>query len=190
MAKLGQGFITGANAKIKAFSKTMAYCSDVSYNITVQTIPVETMGKYEVHANEPVAYTVDGTFSIVRYTKNSAATLKDGSIVDQNDIGNGPSQIQETGSGSMGDHLNPAKILGSATFDLEIHEKRDYLGTDLEAAVFIVSDCRVTRRGMTLNKRGVMVDNYAYVGILAGDKDVVTADEVGNSSMTDGKDLA
>jgi len=184
MAKLGQGFITGANAKIKAFTKTMAYCSDVSYNITVQTIPVETMGKYEVHANEPVAYTVDGTFSIVRYTKNA----QDSNLVDINDLGNGPSDISEPSMGSMGDHLNPAKILGSATFDLEIHEKRDYLGTDLEAAVFIVSDCRVTRRGMTLNKRGVMVDNYAYVGILAGDKDVVTADEVGNSAMTDGKD--
>jgi len=111
-------------------------------------------------------------------------------LVDINELGNGPSDISEAGGGSMGDHLNPAKILGSVTFDLEIHEKRDYLGTDLEAAVFIVSDCRVTRRGMTLNKRGVMVDNYAYVGILAGDKDVITADEVGNSAMTDGKDAS
>jgi hypothetical protein len=72
MAGIHAGFVTGARAKIKIGGQTMGYAADVAYNITVATIPIETMGKYEVHSNEPVSYTVDGSFSIVRYTKGSA----------------------------------------------------------------------------------------------------------------------
>lgn len=159
------GFITGANAKIKAFDETMAYCSDVSYNVTVQTIPVESMGKYEVHSNEPVGYTVDGTFSVIRYTKRA----KDSKIAKVNgSAGNAPSEIGD-GSANMAEHMDPRAMLQSETFDLEIYEKGP--GITDEQEVFRVQDCRLTRRGMTLNKRGVMVDNYAYVGIVAYDTD-------------------
>jgi hypothetical protein len=176
MAQVKSGFITGANAKIKAFNKTMAYCSDVSYNVIVQTIPVESMGKYEVHSNEPVAYSVDGTFSIIRYTKNAHTSgIKD--VADT--TGNAPQEVLDTGGGDMGQHIDPAQLLASQTFDLEIYEKRD----SGETAVYRVQDCRLTRRGMTLNKRGVMVDNYAFVGVLATDEDITT--KVGNSGAED-----
>jgi hypothetical protein len=185
MAEKRPGFITGANAKIKAFGRTLAYCSDVAYNVNVQTIPVESMGKYEVHSNEPVAYTVDGSFSIIRYTKEASAMN-----IDDADDGNGnyPENIQDGGKGNMQQHINPASILGSQTFDLEIHEKRQATaasgsGTISETEVFRVKDCRLTRRGMTLNKRGVMVDNYAFVGILASDMDSAT--EVSKSGDED-----
>lgn len=180
MAQMKPGFITGANAKIKAFNKTIAYCTDVAYNVVVQTIPVESMGKYEVHANEPVAYSVDGTFSIIRYTKNATDAGAGGVIKDAADgKGNAPENIEDGGSGNAQQHLDPAQLLSSQTFDLEIYEKRD----NGETNVFTVQDCRLTRRGMTLNKRGVYVDNYAYVGILATDKDDTTA--VGNSGDED-----
>jgi hypothetical protein len=189
MAEKRPGFITGANARIKAFNRTLAYCSDVSYNVTVQTIPVESMGKYEVHSNEPVAYSVDGTFSIIRYTKN-AHDMGISDVADSNH--NGPDNIQDSAKGNMNQHIDPASILGSQTFDLEIHEKRQATaggsgaaGDIGETEVFRVVDCRLTRRGMTLNKRGVMVDNYAFVGILAQDSDVADASKVSNSGDED-----
>jgi hypothetical protein len=176
------GFITGANAKIKMFGNTIAYCADVAYNITVQTIPVESMGKYEVHSNEPVGYSVDGSFSIIRYTKRASSTTEGGKIADvASGKGNSPSEIANATGGDAMMHLNPAKLLQSQTFDLEIFEKN----ATGETSVFLVQDCRLTRRGMTLNKRGVMVDNYAYVGILATDTDVPTASQTGHSGSTD-----
>jgi hypothetical protein len=182
MAQMKPGFITGANAKIKMFGKTIAYCADVAYNITVQTIPIESMGKYEVHSNEPVAYSVDGSFSIIRYTKRASSGTEGGKIADvASGKGNDPSQIEAGSSGKASEHLNPAKLLTSQTFDLEIHEKGD--GADLQVTKVI--DCRLTRRGMSLNKRGVMVDNYAFVGILHQDSDAATADQTGNSGATD-----
>lgn len=185
MANMKPGFITGANAKIKMFGNTIAYCADVAYNITVQTIPVESMGKYEVHSNEPVGYSVDGSFSIIRYTKRASSGTEGGKIADvASGKGNSPSEIQNATTGSAMDHLNPAKLLQSQTFDLEIFEKNSTTPAG-ETSVFLVQDCRLTRRGMTLNKRGVMVDNYAYVGILATDTDVPTASQTGHSGSVD-----
>lgn len=165
MANIKPGFVTGANAKVKVFDETLAYCSDVSYNVTIQTIPVESMGKYEVHSNEPVAYTVDGTLSIIRYTKRAT----DSGIADTNDPGNAPSEVGAANARSLAEHMDPRRMLLSETFDLEIYEKGPQ--TSDEREVFRVQDCRLTRRGMTLNKRGVMVDNYAFVGVLAYDRD-------------------
>lgn len=172
MAGINAGFVTGARAKIKIGGATMAFAADVSYNITVQTIPIETMGKYEVHTNEPVSYSVDGSFSIVRYTKNSATvaniTAQDksaGTGANNNDTSNTGALDQGT---APGNHLDPSKILASASFDLEILEKGK--GTN-EGSVFKINDCRITRRGSSLNKRGVLVDNYAFVAVLAGDSD-------------------
>jgi len=174
MAGKKAGFVTGANAKIKVFNKVLAYCSDVGYNITVQTIPVESMGKYEVHSNEPVSYSVDGSFSVIRYTARATTSA----IVDVAANGNAPSMVADSDR-TMFEHMDPKDILTSETFDLDIYEKSS--GDDVH--VFRVSDCRLTRRGMTLNKRGVMVDNYAFVGILGEDKD---DDEViGGSGDTD-----
>lgn len=180
MAKMKPGFITGANAKIKMFNKTIAYCADVAYNVTVQTIPIESMGKYEVHSNEPVAYTVDGSFSIIRYTKNATKASAGGIIKDAADgKNNAPESIEDGANGNAGQHLDPAQLLNSQTFDLEIHEKR----ADSDTAVYRVMDCRIVRRGMSLNKRGAVVDNYAFVGILATDEDIGT--KAGNSGKED-----
>jgi len=184
MAQVNAGFVTGARAKIVIGSKTMAYASDVSYNITIQTIPIETMGKYEVHTNEPVAYNVDGSFSVVRYTGASATIA---GVVDQTTDTNGTAPAGNDSNNSTlskgtapGDHLDPSKILISASFDLEIKEKNK----DADTSVFRINDCRITRRGASLNKRGVLVDNYAFVGILAGDADETTgAVEVATSGM-------
>jgi hypothetical protein len=161
----------------------MAYATDVSYNITVQTIPIETMGKYEVHTNEPVAYNVDGSFSVVRYTGLSAGdagiedqdtTAEDGTAIANNDGGANMSK-----GTAPGDHLNPAKMLLSSSFDLEIKEK----GQD-DTPVFRINDCRIVRRGASLNKRGVLVDSYSFVAILAGDaKESDGTVQVASSSM-------
>lgn len=184
MAGMKPGFITGANAKIKMFGKTIAYCADVAYNVTVQTIPIESMGKYEVHSNEPVAYSVDGSFSIIRYTKRASSGTEGGKIADvASGKGNAPAEIDAGAGGKASQHLNPKELLASQTFDLEIYEKAATAAG--EAQVTKVLDCRLTRRGMSLNKRGVMVDNYAFVGILHQDSDVATADQTANSGSTD-----
>ena len=160
MADKKAGFIVGANAKIKMFGETVAFAQSVSYDIQTDTIPIEVMGKYEVVSYEPVGSRVSGSLSIIRYTGRAKAS----NIENTADKGDGPTQIGEDGN-NANQHLNPAELLQSQTFDLDIFE----MTSDGETNMFRVQDCRLVRRGMQLNKRGAMTDAYNFVGILAGD---------------------
>jgi hypothetical protein len=176
MAGKTPSFITGATAKIKVGNLTMAYAQDVSYNTTVTTIPIETMGRYEVVSNEPVAYFVDGSLSIIRYTKEASqmnGTAQNGNSVEQ--------MVNNTGSGGVaGDGFDPARMIASETFDLEIFQK--LIAAGATESVGKLRDCRFTRKGGGINKRGVLVEQFAFNAILMDNDSQVAA---GNSGDLD-----
>ena len=163
MAGKKAGFITGANAKIKMFGETVAFATDVSYDITVDNVPVEAMGRYEVFSYEPVGYRIAGSLSIIRYTGRAKTSGIDD--VQDTGIGNNPAEIGDSAGANAKQHLNPAELLASETFDLDIYEQTE----SGDNQVFRIKDCRLSRRGMTLNKRGVATDRYSFVGIMGGD---------------------
>ena len=176
MAGKTPSFITGATAKIKIGNLTMAYAQDVSYNTTVTTIPIETMGRYEVVSNEPVAYFVDGSLSIIRYTKEAAAmngTAANGNSVEQwnNAAGSG---------GVAGDGFDPARMIASETFDLEIFQKLTSTSTE---SVGKLRDCRFTRKGGSINKRGILVEQFSFNAILMDNDSAVEAGHSGDQDL-------
>jgi hypothetical protein len=163
MAGKKPAFITGANAKIKMGNITIAYAQDVSYSATVTTIPIETMGRYEVVSNEPVAYFVEGTLSVIRYTSQAALSGIDKVGTD----GNGVGKMAPGTGGDGGQHFNPGQLLASQTWDLYVHQKLENSGqTD---AVITLTDCRFIRKGGSITKRGVLVEQFQFNAILAGD---------------------
>ena len=163
MAGKQAGFITGANAKIMIDNSTIAYATNVNYDINVQTVPIEGIGRYEVWSNEPISYSCNGSLSIIRYTKRA----KTSGISKVNANGNTIDQVETGTAGSMAQHMDPSKLLLSETIDLKIFEKTDDAAT--EYRVIEMKDCRLTRRSGNLDKRGVLMDQYTFVGILAGD---------------------
>lgn len=170
MAGKSTSLITGANAKIKINGVTMAYAVDAQYDISVATIPVETMGRYEVLANEPIATTVSGSFTIVRYTSAAKAPRISGAAEN----GNGVGQWKGTGSDEtdgVKTHFNPADILTSKTVDIELYQK---FKNDPEAAGDVIRfkrirDARVTRMAGSVNKRGVLMETFQFVAELLDD---------------------
>lgn len=180
MAGKKPSFITGATAKIKVGNLTMAYAQDVSYSTTVTTIPIETMGRYEVVSNEPVAYFVEGSLSIIRYTKSAggegaASTVMDGiKKATGNSVNNWANAAGNGGNAGL--HFNPGGLLSSETFDLEIFSKIPGDSTTTGEApnavtkvesVIKLRDCRFTRKGGSINKRGVLVEQFSFNAILA-----------------------
>lgn len=173
MAAKKPSFITGANAKIKVGGKTFAYAADVSYTMSVDTIPVETMGRYEAVTNEPVNYSVAGELSVVRYT----SIAKNNSMPGTNTGGNGLGKVDYTTGGNAANEINPGNILFSQTWDLSVFQKEQAAATAgggtanvTESVEFItIKDCRFTRKTSSLNKRGLLVDRLAFVGVLADD---------------------
>lgn len=173
MAGKKPSFVTGANAKIKVGGKTFAYASDVSYQVTVDTVPIETMGRYEAVTNEPVNYSVTGELSVVRYTAIAKTSNMPGAAIN----GNGLGAVDFTTGGNASHHLNPGNILFSQTWDLSVYQKTQAAATSAgnqavttEAAEFItIKDCRFNRKSAAINKRGILVDRLGFVGILADD---------------------
>ena len=173
MAAKIPSFITGANAKVKAGGKTFAYASDVSYQVAVDTIPIETMGRYEAVSNEPVNYSVAGELSVVRYT----SIAKTNGMPGTNTSGNGLGAVNYTTGGNGADEINPGNILMSQTWDLAVFQKTQSGATAAggvanvtDAVAFItIKDCRFTRKSAGLTKRGMLVDRLSFVGIIASD---------------------
>ncbi len=174
MAGKKPSFITGANAKIKVGGKTFAYAADVSYQVAVDTIPIETMGRYEAVTNEPVNYSVAGELSVVRYT----GIAKTNNMPGTNTGGNGLGKVDYTTGGNGANEINPGNILLSQTWDLSVFQKEQTgataaggTATVTDSVEFItIKDCRFTRKSASLNKRGILVDRLSFVGILADDE--------------------
>ena len=171
MAGMKPSFVTGANAKIKAGNLTLAYAQDVSYAATIDIVPVETMGRYEVVSNEPVGYRVEGNLNVVRYTKVAQAG------------GNGVGKWNFSTGGIASEHLNPGQLLVSQTWDLEVFQKFDDNGQQASQLVSKVKDCRFRSKGGGINKRGILVESFAFVGILAED-DSYSASNSGDQDLS------
>lgn len=174
MAAKKPSFITGANAKVKIGGKTFAYAADVSYQVAIDTIPIETMGRYEAVTNEPVNYSVAGEFSVVRYT----GIAKQNNMPGTNVGGNGLGKVDYTTGGNAANEINPGNILFSQTWDLSVFQKEQLAATAAgdtavvtDSVEFItIKDCRITRKSAALNKRGILVDRIAFVGVIADDE--------------------
>jgi hypothetical protein len=165
MANLKPGLVTGSNAKLKIAGRTMAYATDVQYSVDVAVVPVEVMGRYEVITNEPIATSVNGSFTVVRYTAGNA------NVPDAAKSGNGVGQFGNGGAsgGNQANAFNPGQMLSSSTVDIEIYQRKSDAGFEKTTPLVKIQDCRLTRLSSSLNKRGIMTESYQFVGILYGD---------------------
>lgn len=183
MASKVPSFVTGATAKIKAGGLTFAYAQDVAYRVNVDTIPIETMGRYEAVSNEPVNYTVAGELSIVRYT----AIAKNNNMPGTNAGGNGLGRANWVTGGNGSDQFNPGNLITSQTFDLAVFQKTaNGVNGAVDASigqVINITDCRFNNKSAGLNKRGILVDRLTFVGILAND-DSFTATNSGDTDLS------
>lgn len=167
MASKKTSLITGSNAKVKINGITLAYATDVQYDVSVQTIPIETMGRYEVLANEPIATLVSGSFSIVRYTKAAS----EGGVTGAAATGNGVGNWKSTENGAMSEHFNPGDLLTSKTVDIELFRKTvndpaDATGVEIFKKIL---DARLTRMSGSVNKRGILMESFTFVAEMIQD---------------------
>ena len=170
-------FLTGANAKIKIGSITIAYAQDVSYRVTISTIPIEVMGRYEVISHEPIAYSVEGSLSVIRYT---AAATGAGAAANGNGIGEWNVSGDQYGDAG----LNPQQLLLSETFDLQVFQKENdgSVMQSVHGAAIKLIDCRFTSKGGSVNKRGILTKQYSFNAILAQDDSFTVARSGGSET--------
>jgi hypothetical protein len=182
--------ITGANAILKVDEVTIAYAMNVSYDIQVQTIPIEPMGNYEVLAYEPIATYVSGSLTIIRY--HGLGTAKTQAVAPTNDVekepiksfidrGNGLGNFGTVNSQGNQAFLNPAEIIASKTIDIEVFRKQVKSdGTVSSERVIKIRDARLEQVSATLNKNSVLMETYTFVAEMMDGDSYTSTDEVVN----------
>lgn len=177
MANLTPFFVTGANCKIKVNGVTLAFATNLTYNVSIPHARPKTLGSYESNSLEPLSYNVDGSFSIVRYiddlksrVENAGGTAPNGVDRLGNGIGgwttlnNSPTFQKTFGNGSDGvahKSLNPASLQDGVTFDIEVYQKTPdgtYLG------VSRVRNARIVAVQSSIQKRSTMMQSFQFIG--------------------------
>ena len=132
-------FLTGANAKIVLNNQTVAFATNVSYRITVRHASPRVLGRYEVEAHEPLTYDVEGSLTVIRYSRGFKSL--GGAPADTEQKGNGiGSYGSQTIGGLVGSAIglpsadgqfdgradeafNPSRFFQSKMFNIEIRQK-------------------------------------------------------------------
>lgn len=191
-------YITGASARVKFDDINVAYAANVSYRASTQTVPIEVMGRYEAVSHEPILYVAEGTLDVVRYTKQAAGVFGNSTAAAENgnDLGQWNQRANGTEEKRAFDHFDPASMLMSHTFDLEVFQKTagHTIATDgdgnqkVEVSQELTNvakliNCRFTRLAGAVDKRGVLVERLAFSAILL-DVDTQTEEDA-NVARTD-----
>lgn len=176
-------FVTGASAKIKLGGITFAYATDVTYNVSVDVVAIETMGRYEPVSIEPINYSVSGDLSIVRYTKIAQQNLMSGAATGGNGLGNATFTDGTKGS----HHFDPGNILFSTSWDLAVFQKAQLAADSIpetpNPAFITITDCRFTRKSGSIGKRGILVERFNFQGVLMSDESY-TASHSGDNDLS------
>lgn len=190
-------FITGANAKVKVNDKTLAFCTDLSYSVSVLTQTPKILGMYEGSSVEPLGYTVSGSFSVIRYAKDAKSNV--GSAPNGaagNDAGNGVGNWGSQWGGGLGsffarngvgndgranEALDPSKFANSTTFDIQVYQKTQ--GGDIGVAN--IRNVRITQADFTMTKKGAAVQRFNFVALYV-DEDSFVADFSGQGQQFQG----
>lgn len=223
MAGLKPFFITGANAKIKLNGKTIAFCTDLNYSVKVAHQTPKVLGMYEGSSVEPLGYTVVGSFTVLRYAKDvkdAVGSAPEGVASAGNGIGNWGTAwdgaggfLSSNGFGNDGrahEGLNPSKLAGGTTFDIQIYQKvsgtRPSNGgvsgvlndtsnllsggtiTEIDNNLFGVANirnCRITDSDFSISKKGVAIQRFSFVALYV-DEDSFVADFSGDGQQFEG----
>lgn len=186
MAGRNPFFITGANAKIKLNGRVIAYCTDVSYRISVKHASPRVLGRFEVEVNQPLQYDVSGSLTVIRYAKGAISHVNNAppGVAGK---GNG---IGQTGLGSFGGALGsalglptpdlqfdgkadeafvPSRMFQSSMFDIEIIQKLGRLNPETETpeiencAIAILRDCRLTESSFSMSKKTAATQTFSFI---------------------------
>lgn len=189
-------FIVGANAKIKLNNKTLAYCTDLSYQVIVNLESPRVLGMYEPSSIEPVSYEVSGSFSVIRYARGLKKVFEDRGLSVPNDVsddGNGVGSwgpqannlgdrvIKDLGAGDWAkdgkadEAFIPSKLQNSTTFDIEIFQKTGLPGENEEGLIAKIRGAKLSQMSFAINKRSLATSSFSFKALYV-DEDTFKAD--------------
>lgn len=178
-------FLSGANAKIRVNNQTIAFCTNLSYSVTVNTAEPTVLGMYEASSLESLGYKVSGSFTVIRYVADIktdiGGTAPHGAIDNGNGLGTLTSSNlldKLTTDGRAHQNLDPSKLHKGTGFDIEIFQKFE----NGQRAVAKIRYARITKADFNLSVRGAATQTFNFVALYA-DEDSFQADFSGQGQQ-------
>lgn len=179
MAGLIPSMLTGSMVVLRIGDAKIAYCQNLRFQRNVAHAPIVGVGSYSVHALEPVDYSAGGSMTILRYTTDILFGSPDettlpgrrdllwGATIPEN-LRSAQQDYRRNGN-SMIDSLsfNPAKLLLSHTFDIDVYEKSTIPATgeiiSEGTKLFTFLDCRLTGYSFDFIPGSLLTENVDFV---------------------------
>lgn len=191
-------FIVGASCKIKVNEVVLAYATDLSYSIRVAHALPKVLGTYEANQQEPLGYSVTGSFTVIRYTRGLKSALEkhggeapDG-VAEQ---GNGVGSWLQPGAAKQNNatvgltkstradlSLDPGSLYNSMGFTIDVIQKSK---DGMEGIIARLRNCRIISSDFRLTKRGLAMQTFTFQACYA-DEDSFMATESGNGQFITG----
>lgn len=197
MAGLAPFFITGANAKIKLNGVTLAFCTNLSYSISVNHAMPTVLGMYEPSSLEPLSYKVTGQLGVIRYANNVKSQLEKLGYNTPNSVsenGNGIGSITPapglgnkllnnlnplSADGRSDEAFNPARLQNGTFFDIEVYQK---MPDGENRGVARIRSCRLTRSDFSMQKKSPTMQMFTFDALYV-DEDSFIADFSGTGQQ-------
>jgi hypothetical protein len=217
-------FSSAPRCKISVGGRDVAYAIGLSVSASVNLQEVRILGEFAVQSIEPVAYLpVSGSFQVVRLlsketqaaqTEAARAIHADNSLIrsdfrDNNqDVAAIKNSVQNTGIGDANDfgqselyaQLDPQKVLGTQSFDIEIKlkvPKGTFDGSgkftpttgadkDFLSPFLTIKDCRLIGASANIAPSQILSQSLEFQGLLMVNEARGGAREELDSAFTDG----
>lgn len=137
---------TGARAVLKINNKPIAYATNVGYRIGIPHSTVYTLGRYSAARLEPVGYDVTCNCGVLRFTEAPGK-------------GNAADSAQENIQPSVNN------IINSESITIQVLDRKT------EQTILYIANARMVDRGGSVDARGVLSENWSFIGIIAQNSD-------------------
>lgn len=161
MANQLSSFLNGSMLVIKIGKVQFAYCQSLSFSERMNIQPVGGMGSYSYQNLEPLQYSASGSMQILRYSKALMDKVATAENPNQRPANIGTPNAQNDGNSLLDAlHFNPAGLLISSTFDIEVYDRR---ATDAKQLLMVIKDCRLTNYSISFTPGQLLNETVQYV---------------------------
>ena len=172
MANKLASFMSGAQLVIYIGGKKVAFAQGLSFQESMDNVPVGGVGSFSYHAIEPLRYSASGSLSITRWSSKLTDFIKSafGAVGSTPSPISGANKIGARDGNSLldGVQFNPVKLLSSATFDIVVYSKvKDASGALLPVAnlkaAYKLENCRLSGYSFGFSPATLLQEGVTFI---------------------------
>jgi hypothetical protein len=166
MANKLASFMSGAQLVIYIGGKKVAFAQGLSFQESMDNVPVGGVGSFSYHAIEPLRYSASGSISVTRWSSKLTDAIKSvfgNEGTTPNPIA-GAAKIGTRDGNSLldGVQFNPVKLLSAATFDVVVYDKVKDASGNLNAA-YKLENCRLSGYSFGFSPATLLQEGVTFI---------------------------